>query len=341
MNDRHIWVDYARGIGIMLVVYAHVARGLRNAGLPLDKASYMLIDSVIYSFHMSLFFFLSGLFFLASLDKYGAGKLMRGKVATIVYPYLIWSLLQGFIEVSLSAYTNAKTSVGEVLALLWMPRAHFWFLYVLFLIFGLAVLVYRQHQARRHGMIILSAAAFWVLHLYLALPFPFDYLANYFIFFVLGISVPSLLKQIEARPALYVLASLSIFIALQTLFHRTLHLIYTDHSLLLISLSCSGIILVTSMSMWLSRMRFTHWLGVIGQYSLPIYLMHILAASGTRIILSKIMHIDDVATQLLLACLAGILLPMLVYRCAQMPSLRLLDYLFTPPKCWSIGVLRK
>ena len=63
MQERNAWVDYAKAIGIILVVYGHVARGVFNAGLPMDEDNYLLIDSIIYSFHMPLFFFLSGLYF--------------------------------------------------------------------------------------------------------------------------------------------------------------------------------------------------------------------------------------------------------------------------------------
>lgn len=59
---REAWVDYAKGIGIILVVFGHVNRGLYSAGIQLSGSSYLLTDSIIYSFHMPLFFFLSGLF---------------------------------------------------------------------------------------------------------------------------------------------------------------------------------------------------------------------------------------------------------------------------------------
>src|SRR5690606_15822455 len=71
MQERNAWVDYAKAIGIILVVYGHVARGVFNAGLPMEESSYLLVDSIIYSFHMPLFFFLSGLFFYDSLMKRG------------------------------------------------------------------------------------------------------------------------------------------------------------------------------------------------------------------------------------------------------------------------------
>ena len=59
--NRMKWIDLARGIGIILVVYAHAARGLvlskalPPTGWPID------IDTVIYAFHKPLFFVLARL----------------------------------------------------------------------------------------------------------------------------------------------------------------------------------------------------------------------------------------------------------------------------------------
>src|SRR5438552_3015287 len=46
-SQRISWIDVCRGIGIILVIYAH--------GLGTDRYRY-----VFYAFHMPLFFFLSG-----------------------------------------------------------------------------------------------------------------------------------------------------------------------------------------------------------------------------------------------------------------------------------------
>jgi len=50
MNTRSNWIDNAKAIGIILVVYGHVARGLYNAGIKVHVPLYQLIDSVVYSF---------------------------------------------------------------------------------------------------------------------------------------------------------------------------------------------------------------------------------------------------------------------------------------------------
>ncbi|MGI2172540.1 acyltransferase family protein [Shewanella ulleungensis] len=135
MDDRVDWVDYAKGIGIILVVYGHVLRGLHSAGFEFLGRFYELSDSIVYSFHMPLFFFLSGLFFYQTLSKKGPVKLVFSKIDTIFYPYVIWSILQGSTEVIVSNYTNGNVTFSEVFSLLWSPRAQFWFLYDLFFIF--------------------------------------------------------------------------------------------------------------------------------------------------------------------------------------------------------------
>lgn len=157
-GKRLHWIDVAKGMGIMLVVYGHVMRGLVSAGLAPDSPTFQVVDSVIYSFHMPLFFFLAGIFLDQALAKRGVGGVVLSKVDTILYPYLVWSLLQGFIEVLLARYTNGATEAGDVLALLWAPRAQFWFLYALFQIFIVSAVLF-SFKARWLPYLILRCSA--------------------------------------------------------------------------------------------------------------------------------------------------------------------------------------
>ena len=52
MKQRDLWVDYAKGVGILLVVYGHVARGVANAGIALNDYLYRLTDSKIGRAHV-------------------------------------------------------------------------------------------------------------------------------------------------------------------------------------------------------------------------------------------------------------------------------------------------
>ena len=62
-SGRLDWVDYAKGIGIILVVYGHVLIGIYNSKIDIPHSFYDYCQKFIYSFHMPLFFFLAGLFY--------------------------------------------------------------------------------------------------------------------------------------------------------------------------------------------------------------------------------------------------------------------------------------
>ena len=68
------WIDIAKGIGIILVIIGHVSI---NAN----------INDFIYSFHMPLFFIISG--FLYKPKK----NFVKNKVRSILIPYFVFSIV--------------------------------------------------------------------------------------------------------------------------------------------------------------------------------------------------------------------------------------------------------
>ncbi|MGB9938917.1 acyltransferase family protein [Methanosarcina sp.] len=74
------WIDALKGMGIMLVVFAHHS-------LP------VALDTYIFSFHMPLFFFISG--FLFDFGKYAesAAKFVKGRFRSLIMPYFGFALL--------------------------------------------------------------------------------------------------------------------------------------------------------------------------------------------------------------------------------------------------------
>jgi len=310
MSDRNQWIDNAKAIGIILVVYGHVARGLSNAGLVLPSGIHTLVDSVLYSFHIPLFFFLSGLFFYSTLQKKGAANLMAGKVDTLIYPYLLWSLLQGGIEVALSRFTNGNVSWQEVLSL-WQPRAQFWFLYALFVVFLVATVIFSLLSVRFLLPVWIASILIYVSCAMLPTTFVLAVITNHLVFFVSGIVFHAYVNDEYFRKS-WVLAALFIaFLASQYTFHSALELHYLDkggYSLVLAWISI-GFVIALAYSPLLSRNRIV---GLIGASSLAIYLTHILIASGVRVVLQKFAHVDSVPIHLLAGCIAGIVLPLML-----------------------------
>lgn len=336
MSARSNWVDHAKGIGIILVVYAHVARGIHSAGLPMDERIFRLVDSVIYSFHMPLFFFLSGLFFVGSLQRQGGARLIAGRFDTIVYPYVVWSLIQGTIEVFLSQFTNGKVAAGEVAALLWQPRAQFWFLYAMFFTFLAATLIYRRLDGRWQFAVALAAISVSLVRDVLPAGIPLNFLYQYFIFFALGVSAAPSVPRLAGGTGRFALILIPSFAITQFAVHGALGLDYaTADKPLALALAVVSISAIVVASLLIER-KGPALLAQIGRASLGIYLMHILAGSGVRVVLHKLLGIDSAALHLAAGALAGVGLPMLTLRIVNRYGL---GCLLAPPQSLSLTAL--
>ncbi len=310
MDNRSDWVDYAKAIGIILVVYGHVARGLYNAGVGIPKGFFELADGIIYSFHMPLFFFLSGIFFLHSLTKRGGQKIVFSKIDTIVYPYIVWSIIQGLIEAYLSAYTNGNVAYADVFSLLWSPRAQFWFLYILFICFIVATIIFSVIPKKATLIVLVGASLAYIYSSSMPSGFVYLYMSENFVFFIFGIvfSIYNKKTFFSSPASLLLLAVL--FVIGQYLFHHTFHIKYFERGLASLLLAIVSILFIVALSSW-AALRPNRLLAMIGASSMAIYLMHILAGSGIRVILKTFLGIDSYIVHLVLGCFFGLVLPLL------------------------------
>ncbi|MCU5775826.1 acyltransferase [Erwiniaceae bacterium BAC15a-03b] len=333
---RDLWVDYAKGIGIALVVFGHVNRGLYSSGVYLSEGSYKLLDSIIYSFHMPLFFFLAGLFFLQSIERKGKKEFIVSKVDTIVYPYVVWSLIQGGIEVVLSNYTNSKTGMGEVLAFLIYPRAQFWFLYALFMIFAVAAMLWHRKYFNRYLPVLLILSL--VINVYqeeLTNNFHLDFITHYLFFFMLGVLFQKVSGKITASPNQVISGVVAVLFGLsQYLFHWGMGYTYTNAGVLSVLLAIISIGFIVVLALMLSKMDIKLF-RVLGELSMYIYLMHILAGSGMRIVLNKVLHTNSWSIHVLFGTLAGIVVPVIAFYLLKRWKA---DFLFNRPR---FGVKKK
>lgn len=324
----------------MLVVYGHVVRGLISGGVVGASPEWLLIDQIIYSFHMPLFFFLAGLFFWPSRQRRGVSAFLASKVDTIVYPYLLWSLLQGGLEVLLSRYTNGHTTASDVLALLWLPRAQFWFLYALFLIVVFSLLVYWRRLPLVSLMGLALGAA---LYLY-SDRFPATYrpwlLTVNFVFFAAGVAFSHAQNWAlrEARWLWWSLALLA-FVA-QWVYASVLEMNYRMGGWPTLLTALASIAAVSALSMAACRQG---WLGAaqlaaLGRASMAIYLMHVLVCSGVRVVLKRFLDVEDEFVHLVLGTTLGLLIPWAFKAKAVDWGLQ---WIFAPPKRLSLAARGK
>ncbi|MGI9537792.1 MAG: acyltransferase family protein [Desulfocapsaceae bacterium] len=87
--SRVLFVDIARIYGVALVFYGHIIESYMKAGSPVAAVHYKFI----YSFHMPLFFILSGYIAKEQLAQTKFSLYLKQKVATRLVPYLFLSLV--------------------------------------------------------------------------------------------------------------------------------------------------------------------------------------------------------------------------------------------------------
>lgn len=312
---RNLWVDYAKAIGIILVVYGHVARGLFSAHIQMDEYTFKTIDSIIYSFHMPLFFFLSGIFFYQSLVRRGAENVFFNKIDLIIYPYIIWSIFQGFIEVLLGKWTNGHTTYGEVLELFWHPRMQFWFLYAIFFIFLFGIFIYSFVGKKYFPILLLIFAIPCVFKIKSFGFLPLFYVMENFYYFALGVFFNEIKNGIfKYKNYFFPLISL-LFVLSQYLFHFVFELNYTSRGLPIFFVSNISIAFIVLACMFLGeKNKEIKFLSLVGTCSMAIFLVHTLISSGVRILLSKILHVENLELHIMLGTVLGISVPVLIYK---------------------------
>lgn len=143
-NKREVYeeINILRGISIVLVVLGHSFIGENNNIL------IRYVIKVIYSFHMPIFFFVSG--FLAIkifnldniIEKF---KFLKNKFIKLMIPYFLVTLLAIPIKLVMNSFVKRKIEMSEVIIDMFVfpnknPVASLWFIYTLFIIFFIAVI---------------------------------------------------------------------------------------------------------------------------------------------------------------------------------------------------------
>jgi fucose 4-O-acetylase-like acetyltransferase len=115
MNDqRIIWIDIAKAFGIFLVVVGHVI------------SSGNIISDWIYSFHMPLFFFLSGICFS---KKISYPRFVVRKIKSLVLPYIYVGILISLFELYFQSFNVLSKQISHN----FFNYGAMWFIPILFI----------------------------------------------------------------------------------------------------------------------------------------------------------------------------------------------------------------
>jgi len=218
-----------------------------------------------------------------------------------------------------------------------VPRAQFWFLYALFLVFCVAVLAYRNAKKTLAGALLFVSATTYLTQNYYPEQLHIAYVTNNFVFFAAGASA-SLVEQLPwRRIATPAFGAIGGFISIWVLIYLYRIPTTPDSSAISLILAFSGISAVVAISVLIAKFVPSSALTLVGAMSMQIYLMHIIAGSGLRVFLSKGLGVQDAWIHLALGTIIGVCLPMT----ATLALNRLgIKALFEPPH-WLSFSLRK
>ena len=140
------YLDIAKGIGIILVVIGHcILDAASPAGIPVPAMK--VLHGVIYSFHMPLFFYISGFLISRKVGSIQSKKaLITKKIKRLLIPYFFVGLCYAPLKLLLSQFANKPYDFNN----LWKiflgvnPDGELWFLYALFMISLIAIVLNKQ-----------------------------------------------------------------------------------------------------------------------------------------------------------------------------------------------------
>jgi fucose 4-O-acetylase-like acetyltransferase len=333
-RDRYPWIDYARGICIILVCFRHTHEGLANAGilLPNEHPVLQFLNVFFFSFRMPLFFIISGVFLAASLKKKGIGQFIEDRFRFIFYPFLVWGCIQITMQLIFKGYVNANREPMDYLNLLWNPREieQFWYLNALFFVGVIYALLKVKLKLNSWQQLGLGFLFYIVSYFTTVNEIPiglFQDVFFFYMFFAIGDNIAMLILDPEQRKKILgykpLLILLPCFLVLQYFFTKINLNVGDDYyvqrfmPILFAVVAITGCAFIINFSYLLQKLNAFKFLRVIGYHSLFIYIMHLMVIAAFRILYLNVLGQRNVYVFIIVGILAGIFIPMVIYNLAE------------------------
>jgi len=173
-TQRIDWIDCLKGFGMICVVLGHLA-------------PFFPVEKLIYSFHMPLFFFLSGIVTKDKKQKLSA--VLKKSVSALLVPFVIWDILSLIVSLVMMN-DDVMTCILRALFIggLHSWNAPIWFLLVLFQVKILYGILHRSHIPDWLTLIFMTAVSFFVSGLD-TLPFMLNLVPVAMVFFLTGVAL--------------------------------------------------------------------------------------------------------------------------------------------------------
>jgi uncharacterized membrane protein YcfT len=326
-QGRIDWVDYAKGICIVMVVMMHSVLGVELAA---GQSGFMhSLVAFAKPFRMPDFFLISGLFLSVVIDRDWRTFLDR-KVVHFAYFYVLWVTIQfGFKAPAFAAETSWSHVGFLYLESFIEPFGTLWFIYLLPVFF-----VVTKAARRMPPLLIWSIAALlemahiatgWTVVDEFAARFVYFYTGYLFAGYVFALS-----DRARARPAL-ALAAILIWALLDGGLVKSG---LSEWPLISLALGLAGACAIVTIGTLLARAHWLNFLRFCGEHSIVIYLAFFLPMAATRTLLLRAGIIHDVGTMSLVVTIVALFGALAIWRIALIAGA---NFLFERPNAFWIA----
>ena len=326
--ERIDWVDYAKGICIVMVVMMHSVLGVEAAA---GQTGFMhVLVAFAKPFRMPDFFLISGLFLAVVIDRDWRTYLDR-KVVHFAYFYVLWVTIQfGFKAPSFAAETGWAHVGLMYLESLIEPFGTLWFIYLLPVFF-----VVTKAARKLPPLADLGCGGAAGDRAYLdRLDRDRRILPR-----ASSISIPATCSpayvfawsdRARAHPA-WALAGLALWALVNG---GLVELGFSEWPLVSLALGLAGAGAIITTGTLLARMQWLNFLRYCGEHSIVIYLAFFLPMAATRTLLLKTGFIPDIGTISLIVTVAGVVGALAIWRVALKTGA---NFLFERPAAFWIA----
>src|SRR5437660_5640850 len=321
------WVDYAKGICIVMVVMMHSVLGVELAS---GQTGFMhILVAFAKRFRMPDFFLFSGLFLSLVIGRDWRLYLDR-KVVHFVYFYVLWVTIQFGFKAPSFAAESGWAHVGLLyLESFIEPFGTLWFIYLLPVFF----VVTKLTRTVPSLAIWVVAASLEMAHIATGLTAIDEFCAR-FVYFYSGYLFADLVfawsDRARARPA-WALVGLGAWALING---GLVQFGFSEWPLISLALGLAGAGAIVIFGTLLARAHWLDFLRYCGEHSIVIYLAFFLPMAATRTLLLRIGLIHDIGAISLVVTLAGVAGALVLWRSALAVGA---DFLFERPAAFGIA----
>jgi uncharacterized membrane protein YcfT len=299
-TGRIDWVDYAKGICIVMVVMMHSVLGV-ELGAGGNGFMHPLV-AFAKPFRMPDFFLISGLFLAVVIDRDWRLYLDR-KVVHFAYFYVLWVTIQFGFKAPSFAAESGWAHVGVLyLESFIEPFGTLWFIYLLPVFFVVTKLTQKLPPVAIWG----AAALLEMAHIATGWTVIDEFCAR-FVYFYSGYWLAGYVFALSDRARtqpVWALLGLAIWGLINA---SAVKFGFSEWPLISLALGLAGAGAIVITGTLLARAHWLNFLRFCGEHSIVIYLAFFLPMATTRTLLLRTNLIHDIGTISLVVTIAGVL----------------------------------